>query len=383
MADQDSQNRQLPASARKLGRARKDGQVPRSRELGHLAAMAAGGALVIACAPMAAAHLQELLSTGLRFDARMVATPEVMLQRLVLFAWQMLIYIVAFGATVIAAGIAAGVMSGGWLWTFKPLGPNFARMNPLTGLAGMVSKERLIDTLKVSALSLIVGAVGALYLKSVWPELVSAMAQPLPIGLAEVGHKLAACLKWLLLTLAVFAAIDLPLQRHLYAQRLKMSRQEMRDELRETDGNPEVKNKIKGLMRQRLRRRMLANVAKADLVVMNPTHYAVALQYDDQHMGAPRVVAKGADLLALRIRDIAQEHAVPVLQAPPLARALYTHTELDQEVPLALYSAVAQVLAYVYQLRAALQGLAPMPQAFPDLQVPPELDPHHRRPRAH
>jgi flagellar biosynthetic protein FlhB len=156
---------------------------------------------------------------------------------------------------------------------------------------------------------------------------------------------------------------------------MKMSHQEVKEEFKQQEGNQEVKARMKQIGRERVRRRMLAAVPTADLVVMNPTHYAVALKYDESSMGAPRVVAKGLDLLAFKIRDIATENRVPVLEAPPLARALYAHTELDQEVPVALYSAVAQVLAYVYQLKQALTGRSPMPGNLPDLDVPAEMDP--------
>jgi flagellar biosynthetic protein FlhB len=179
------------------------------------------------------------------------------------------------------------------------------------------------------------------------------------------------------LALAVVAAIDVPLQRKLHADKLKMSVQELKQEHKESEGNQEVKGKQKARMREMTKRRMLAAVPKADLVVMNPTHYAVALKYEDGKMSAPRVVAKGADLLALKIRDIAKGSKVPVLQAPVLARALYAHTKLDHEIPTALFAAVAQVLAYVYQLRAAMAGQAPQPGDLPELPVPPELDPHH------
>jgi flagellar biosynthetic protein FlhB len=160
----------------------------------------------------------------------------------------------------------------------------------------------------------------------------------------------------ILLALAVFASVDVPLQKRLHGERLKMSHQELKQEQKELDGNAEVKGKVRARMREMTKRRMMTAVPKADLVVMNPTHYAVALKYDDKTMGAPRVVAKGADLLALRIRDLAQGASVPVLEAPVLARALYAHAELDREIPAALFAAVAQVLAYVYQLRAALRG---------------------------
>jgi len=180
--------------------------------------------------------------------------------------------------------------------------------------------------------------------------------------------------------LAVFALVDAPLQRHLHAERLKMSHQEVKQEYKEMEGNAEVKGKLRQLMREASKKRMIAAVPTADLVVMNPTHYAVALKYDDTKMGAPRVVAMGADLLALKIRDIAKDAKVPVLQAPALARALYAHAELDKEIPAALFAAVAQVLAYVYQLRAAMAGKGKPPGDLPELKVPVELDPHHGKP---
>ncbi len=376
MAD-DSQDRQLPASAKKLQRARRDGQVVRSRDLGHLAVVLGASAVMMAVAPMATARLQELLSVGLRFDARTVATPDVMLDRLAMFGGLMLMIVVPLALSVGLASAAASVMAGGWVWTFKPLMPQFSRMNPVSGFGRLVSKDHLIDTLKATALAGVLGTVGTLYLRRVWPDFVTALAQPLPAGLGDVGRALGTGLQLQILTLAVFALIDWPLQRHLFMTKMKMSKQEVKDEMRESEGNPEMKGRIRQLMRQRARRRMLAAVPKADLVVMNPTHYAVALKYDDTMMGAPRVLAKGVDVLALRIRDVATEHEVPVLEAPPLARALYAHAEVDAEIPMALYSAVAQVLAYVYQLRSALSGNAPMPGNMPDLVVPPELDPHN------
>jgi flagellar biosynthetic protein FlhB len=161
----------------------------------------------------------------------------------------------------------------------------------------------------------------------------------------------------------------------MFMQRMRMTHQEVKDEHKQSDGSPEVKARIRQRMREMARKRMLAAVPTADLVVMNPTHYAVALKYDDASMGAPRVVAKGLDLMAFKIRDLATDNKVPVLEAPPLARALYANCEVDQEVPMALYNAVAQVLAYVYQLKAAITGKAPMPAQMPDLVVPAELDP--------
>ncbi|HEX7442089.1 MAG TPA: EscU/YscU/HrcU family type III secretion system export apparatus switch protein, partial [Caldimonas sp.] len=261
--------------------------------------------------------------------------------------------------------------------TLKPLGPRFDQFNPLTGFARLLSKAQVIDAAKASALALILGVIGALYLKSHLDIFSGLLALPLPAAIGQAGQVTLSGLGLLLLVLAAFAAVDVPLQRHLHAQRLKMSHQEVRQENKELEGNAEVKSKVRTRMREMTKRRMIAAVPKADLVVMNPTHYAVALKYEDGRMAAPRVVAKGADLMALMIRDIARGAQVPVLQAPMLARALYAHAELDREIPAALFAAVAQVLAYVYQLRAALQGTGAQPGELPALDVPVELDPHH------
>ena len=260
----------------------------------------------------------------------------------------------------------------------KPLLPNFGKLNPIAGLPRLLSKDQLVDTLKASLLALILGTIGALYLKSHVDALGGVLAMPLPAAIAQAAQTMLGGLVLLVLALALFALVDVPLQHYQHGQRLKMSHQERKQEHRELEGNVEIKAKVRARMREMSQRRMMAAIPKADLVVMNPTHYAVALKYEDGSMAAPKVVAKGADLLALAIRDIAKGAAVPVLQAPVLARALYAHAELDREIPAALFAAVAQVLAYVYQLRAALGGRAPMPGELPELNVPAELDPHHK-----
>jgi flagellar biosynthetic protein FlhB len=197
----------------------------------------------------------------------------------------------------------------------------------------------------------------------------------LPAALPHAGDAMWAGFVLLLLALAVFAAVDVPLQRFMLLRQLRMSHQDVRQEQKESDGNPEIKARVRGRMREMANKRMLAKVPTADLVVMNPTHFAVALRYDEKTMAAPQVVAKGADLLAFRIRDIANASKVPVLQAPPLARALYAHAELDREIPAALFAAVAQVLAWVFQLRLARTGRGAPPGELPALPVPAELDP--------
>jgi flagellar biosynthetic protein FlhB len=372
----DLQDKNLPASHRRIAKAREDGQVARSRDLAHLLPLAAGVALMVALAPWAMQGANTLLSDGLRFDAAAVRSPDAMLQVLASQAQRLLMVVLPLGAMMAALAVAAAVASGGWNWSFKPLMPSFGKLNPLSGLGRMLSKQHLGDTLKATLLALVLGAIGAAFLAQSLARFHDALAMPLPAALSHTAQALLAGVLLLLLALAVFAAVDVPLQRHLWLKRLNMSREEAKQEMKELEGNLEVKAKVKARMREMAKRRMLANVPKADLVVMNPTHYAVALKYDDATMAAPRVIAKGADLLAMRIRDLARDAKVPVLRAPPLARALYTHCEIDREVPAALFAAVAQVLAYVYQLRAALVGKAPMPQAVPEPAIPPGFDPH-------
>lgn len=377
MADDNGSDRNLPASQRKLQKARDEGQVARSRDLGHFGTMAAGGALLVAVAPQVIHWLQHLLADALRFDRVASTSPELMGQRLAAFGAALLWVVIPLGVVLTLVAVAGSVLIGGWNWTLKPLAPKFDKLDPIAGLPRLFSKHQLIEALKASVLALVLGVIGALYLRSHIDAFGGIMGLPLPNALAQAGSTVLGGLLFLLLALALFAAIDAPLQRHLHASRLKMSAQELKQEHKEIEGNTEVKAKIKVRMREMSRRRMLAAVPKADLVVMNPTHYAVALRYDEAKMAAPRVVAKGADLLALSIRDAARSHQVPVLQAPVLARALYAHAELDREVPAALFAAVAQVLAYVYQLRAALAGHIPMPGELPQLNVPAELDPHN------
>jgi len=283
---------------------------------------------------------------------------------------------VPFGVAMAALAVLAALAAGGWTWTMKPLAPQFAVLDPLAGLGRVFSRKQAVDAAKASVLALVLGTIGGLWLAGHVRDLVGVHALPLPAAIGDASATLAAGMALLLLALAAFAAVDVPLQKRMFAERMKMSHQELKQEQKELDGNAEVKGKVRARMREMTRRRMMAAVPKADLVVMNPTHYAVALKYDEQTMAAPRVVAKGLDLIALRIRDLAEGASVPVLETPVLARALYAHAELDREIPAALFAAVAQVLAYVYQLRAALRGQVPMPAALPTLDVPAGLDPH-------
>ena len=373
----DSQDKTLPASPRKLAKAREDGQVARSRDVGHLLVVAGGGALLVALAPQALVWMRELLASGLRFNADALTNTKSMGEHLSALSLRWMLSVIPLGAVIALAAVLGSVAVGGWNWTWKPIVPNFGKLNPLTGVMRLLSKQQMVEACKASGLALVLGAIATFYLKSHMDDFNSMLGMAVPAALPHMGNIILNGLLLLILVLALFAAVDAPLQRFMMAKQLRMSPAEAKQEHKENEGNGEIKAKLKSRMRAMANKRMLAAVPKADLVVMNPTHYAVALKYDENSMGAPRVVAKGADLMAMRIRDAANGAEVPVLQAPVLARALYAHSEVDREVPAALFAAVAQVLAYVYQLRAALAGQGKAPAALPPLNVPSELDPHN------
>jgi flagellar biosynthesis protein FlhB len=374
MAD-TAQDRTLPATPRRIEKAREEGQVARSRDLGHLAVLGTGIALVAAFAPELTAWLQELLARGLRFDAAAVVTPASMGERLAALSAPMLMALLPIGAITAIVALVATVLSGGWNFSFKPLEPKYEKVDPWAGFKRLFSLEQLTNTFKACLLALILGLLGSLLLWMQWSEHVQLLALALPAALTGSGTLLRNGLLLLCGVLALFALVDVPLQRQLLLRRLRMSVQDMKQEFKEVEGNAEIKQRRRGLMRELANRRMLGNVATADLVVMNPTHYAVALKYDEARGGAPRVVAKGADLLALRIRDLARDAKVPVLQAAPLARALYAHCEVDQEIPARLFAAVAQVLAWVYQLRDAVAAGRAAVTEPPVPDVPADMDP--------
>ena len=365
MAD-SAQDRQLPASERKILRAREEGQVARSRDLGHLFAMAAslGG---LAWVGMEGLHpLLDWLRAGLSLGANAVSHPDHMLQHLARVATSGLSWCAAFMGLVLVAGVLAGLACGGWNFTWTPLAPQWQKLDPIAGLGRIFGGQQLGTALKASGLALVVLVVGAAYLGQHLHQFVLVPYAPLPLALRRALELLGTGLLWMLLPLAVFAAVDVPLQQWLLRRRLRMSHEEMKKEHKDVEGNVNVKSKIRLRMREMANRRMIAAVPRADLVVMNPTHYAVALKYDESRMAAPQVVAKGVDLMAMRIRDVAREAGVAVLEAPALARALYAHSEVDEEIPVALFSAVAQVLAWVFRLRA---GEPPQPD------VPAGMDP--------
>lgn len=377
----DNQDRPLPASQRKLSKARGDGQASRSKDLSHMVVLGAGAAALWVMTPPLVQHLKQALIQQLTFNAETLLRPANMINQLQHMTAIAVAASLLFAAVIACAAIASEVASGGWVMSFKPMMPDLSRLNPISGMGNLFSKQQAVNVLKLMLLSTIMGWTGWHYLSNSFQEIAALMMQPSASAVMHLVNWIVKGLSLLLLIVFAAAVIDVPLQKHFFMDKLKMSHDEVKRENKDAEGNPQVKSKLRAKQRELAQRRSIANVPKADFVVMNPTHFAVALKYDEATMAAPQVIAKGADLLAFKIREVANSHSVPVLQSPMLARALYAHAELDQTIPSSLYAAVAQVLAYVYRLKAAMRGQGPMPQQ-PDPHVPPELDPLNKPTRA-
>ena len=373
--EQGSQDRNLPASERKLKKARDDGQVGRSEDLSHLAVLGSGAVCVMVLAPILFDQLRHSMGKQLSFDATTVKQTSSMLTRLSDATSIGVAGSAAFAAIITAAAILAAVSSGGWVNSLKPLMPDFSRLDPLAGFGKLFAKKKLLAVLKMVVITSILLVVAGLFLSSGFQTVSALVLQPSSMAIRHLTEWLTSGMGLLLLVILMAALIDVPLQAFLHKDEMKMSHQEVKQEGKESDGNPQVKAKIRQRQREMAQKNSVNAVPKADFVVMNPTHFAVAIRYDEKTMGAPQVVSKGTDLLAMKIRDVAKHHAIPVLQSPMLARALYANSELNQDIPSSLYTAVAQVLAYVYRLRAAMRGEGPTPGELNHPFVPPELDP--------
>ncbi|MFN7154649.1 MAG: flagellar biosynthesis protein FlhB [Acidovorax sp.] len=372
---ESSQEKSLPASERKLQKTREDGQGARSRDLSHLAILGVGAACLLLLAPELMNRMQLAMSQQLAFNSATVMSPGHMITRL-----QDMVVIGVVASTVFAvltggAALISAIGAGGWIFSAKPITPQFNRLNPISGFTNLFSKQQMANVAKMVLMSAILTFVAWKYLGNSIEQVAMLVLQPSPLAIRQVGDWLTSGMSLLLLVVFLAALIDVPLQAYFFKARLKMSHEEVKQEHKESDGNPHTKGRIRQRQREVADRASVSAVPKADFVVMNPTHYAVALKYDEKTMSAPQVVSRGTDLTAMRIRDLAKEHGVPVLQSPMLARALYAHAELDQAIPATLYTAVAQVLAYVYRLKAALRGEGRMPDSLVDPYVPPELDP--------
>jgi flagellar biosynthetic protein FlhB len=348
----DRDQRTEAPTPKRLQDARERGEIPRSRELTGAAVMLAGSAALLLLGGDLAGRLGAIMRGALLAPVleRDASGPAELLGRALFDAG---IALAPFLGAVTLAAIAAPALLGGWVISGKALTPNAGRLNPLAGLGRMFGTTGLAELLKSIAKFLLVGGAAAGAIAWLLGDMMRLGAMPLEPAVRASAHLLSLAGFVICLPLLVIAAADAPFQAWSHRRRLRMTRQELREELKETDARPEVRSRLRAAQRELARRRMMQAVPSASVVITNPTHYAVALRYEAARMRAPRVVAKGKDLVALEIRRVARESGVPVFESPALARAIFASTPLNRDVPAALYVAVAQVLAYVYQVSAA------------------------------
>jgi flagellar biosynthetic protein FlhB len=376
MAESESgQDRTLDPTAKRYEEARKEGQVPRSRDLAHFCVVGSSVAVLAMAGQSLSDASRGLLVRGLQFDAVSATDPSRMAERLGQLVSGALVATAPIFAVMLVAAIASPLLIGGWLFAPAALLPNLSRLDPITGLQRLLSLHSFVGLGKTMMLAMLLAVVGGVYIVGHMSQFASLASDSLPAALSQLFSLVLTAFALLTVTLAAMAAIDVPYQIISFRNRLKMTVQEVRQEDRELQGDPRLKAQVRKVQREMARRRMMAAVPKADVIVTNPSHFAVALKYMEDRHRAPVVVAKGMDHVATKIRELARAAGVPQLEAPPLARALYQHVELGAEIPAALYTAVAQVLAYIFQLKRYAQGQGPRPVEPTDIDVPEGMDP--------
>ncbi len=371
MAEDSDLERTEPASARKLEKARAEGRVPRSRELSTFAVLLASAATLAFLGLFMYDGMARIMRLGMDFGRAEAHDAARMLEILSLSGWQALAVLLPLAVAVVVAAVVSNLMVSGWVFSPKAFAMDLAKLDPVKGLARILSWQALVELFKAMLKAGLIAGVAAF---AIWLQrdgLLTLAAEPLETAVAHFGRITLYTFLAATAAFALVVALDVPYQLWHYQREMRMTKEEVRQEQKETEGDPQIKARIRALQREQARRRMMAAVPKADVVVTNPMHYAVAMEYKERRMRAPVVVAKGAGLVAERIKELAREHRVPIVEAPPLARALYRHVEVGDTIPADLFTAVAQVLAYVYRL----QQPGPRPEPPADWQVPAHLDP--------
>jgi flagellar biosynthesis protein FlhB len=368
MAEENDQDRTEQPTSKRLEEARKKGQIPRSSELNAAAVIVVVGGGLHYLGGYMGGRLNGLMSASLNLTREQSVDESLMFPTLVTEVAHALIACIPLLGLTLLAALLAPMLLGGWNFSFEALVPDFTRLNPANGFGRMFSARAGVDLAKAFAKFLLLAMVAVLVLKQKTGELLGLGMEPTRVAIAHAISLTGYAFLMLACSLGLIAAVDVPWQLFQHNKQLRMTRQEIRDEMKESEGSPEIKGRIRSMQREIARRRMMQEVPKADVVITNPTHFAVALRYDELKMRAPVVVAKGADVIAARIREVAGENLVPIFEAPPLARALFKSVELGNEIPATLYVAVAQVLTYIYQLKTARRsGMTP--------PTPPDIDP--------
>jgi len=368
MAEEAQQDRTEQPTPKRLEDARKKGDVPRSRELTMTGVMLSGaGGLLLMAGPMGK-DLLAAFAGAFTIERELIMDPGYMAPAFAETASKGMLSIMPLAVVLVCAVFLSATSIGGWSFSMKAAAFKVERLNPLKGLKRIFGPNGLNELVKALAKFSLVAVIAVTWLWYSSDDLLALGRQPVATA---VKNSLRLCGVSLLVVscgLIAIAAVDVPFQLWQFQKKMRMTRQQVKDEFKETEGRPEVKSRIRQLQQQVAARRMMEDLPTADVVITNPTHFAVALKYDDHSTGAPRVIAKGKDLVAKRIREVAAEHGVPLFSAPPLARVLFRTTDIGDEIPARLYTAVAQVLAYIFQLNETLRpGQRPLAPPVPEI----------------
>lgn len=371
--DSDLEKTEAP-TPQKEEKAREEGQIPRSRELTSVLMMVAGLAILWMGGEAMAGRLARIVSQSLNFDYATIGDDTQMLRHVGSLLRQAASALIPIMLGAVLVALSAPLLLGGILFSTKSLKVDFKKLDPISGLKRLFSAQSLAELFKAILKSVMVGIISTLFLIHNWPTILHLVSEAPTAAMGDALELAVMCGFLIIMGLIPMVAFDVFWQVWSHIKKLRMSKQEIRDEHKQSEGDPHVKGRIRQQQRAIAQRRMMADVPKADVIVTNPTHYAVALRYDEKKMNAPRVLAKGAGEIALRIRELGAEHRVPILEAPPLARALFRHSEVGQHIPAALYAAVAEVLAWVYQLKRWKREGGLIPRKPKHLPVPDALD---------
>ncbi|PWB33592.1 flagellar biosynthesis protein FlhB [Pseudomonas sp. SDI] len=374
MAESESgQDKTEDPTDKRRNDAREKGEIARSKELNTVAIMLAGSGALLAFGGGLAEAMMELMRVNFTLSREVIVDERYMTAFLLAAGKMALLAVQPVLLILLLAALVGPIALGGWLFATGTLAPKFSRMNPLAGIKRMFSMHSLVELLKALAKFFLILLVALVVLSNDRDDLLAIAHEPLERAIIHSVQVVGWSALWMATGLLLIAAVDVPIQLWQSKQKLMMTKQEVRDEYKDTEGKPEVKQRVRQLQREISQRRMMAAIPEADVIITNPTHYAVALKYDADKGKAPLLLAKGTDFIALKIREIANEHKIQVLESPALARSIYYSTELEEEIPQGLYLAVAQVLAYVYQIRQYRAGKGKPPEPLKDLPIPPDL----------
>ncbi|MBD5769838.1 flagellar biosynthesis protein FlhB [Marinomonas colpomeniae] len=370
--NEDGSEKTEGASSKKLQDARNKGNLPRSKDLSSALLLIVAAATIYGTGTLLVRDLADLFDFNFSIERRDLFDLSRMIFHLYGSVVAMMDSMVLLMCVLAAAGVVGSIALGGFNFSWEPLTPKLSKLNPIAGLKRMFSVQSLVELLKSIAKVSLVGVIAFVVLSYFLPETLGLTFQSIQLAIAHGIDIVIWSFVFVTLALAFIAAIDVPFQVWSHKEKLKMTKQEVKDEFKQQDGDPLVKGRIRQMQRQAAMNRMMSDVPQADVIITNPTHFSVALKYDQIGGSAPVLLAKGGDFIALKIREVGNHYDIPVIQSPELARAVYHHTEVGDEIPQGLFKVVAQLLAYVYQLRNARQG-AQRPDVMPNLDVPDEF----------